>query len=222
MTTLSAPTLLTGPRVVWARRIAQLLVGLFLYGVGLALMVRAGIGVAPWDVLSQGVSLRTGLPFGLVTNIIGAIVLLLWIPIRVRVGVGTVANVLLIGTCAQLGLSVIPQQTVPGLQALVFAGGLALVAVATGLYIGARLGPGPRDGLMTGLHRRTGWRIWIVRTGIEVIVLAVGWLLGGQFGVGTIAFALLIGPMVGVTMPLFRIPETAAPRATDELPTGEV
>jgi len=160
-------------------------------------------------VLSQGVAHLTGIPFGLVTNILGALVLLLWIPIRVRVGVGTVANVLLLGTSAQLGLNVIPQQTVPWIQALVFAGGLSLVAVATGLYIGARLGPGPRDGLMTGLHRRTGWPIWIVRTGIEVVVLIVGVLLGGQFGIGTVAFALLIGPMVGVTLPLFHIPAAA-------------
>jgi len=216
MTALATPKPLTGPRATWTRRIIQLVVGLFLYGIGLALMVRAGIGVAPWDVLTQGISLRTGLPFGLVTNIVGAVVLLLWIPIRVRVGVGTVANVLLIGTCAQVGLSVIPQQTAPLLQALVFAGGLALVAVATGLYIGARLGPGPRDGLMTGLHRRTGWPIWVVRTSIEVIVLAVGWALGGQFGIGTIAFALLIGPMVGVTLPLLRIPEVAAATEQDE------
>ena len=216
MTAIATPKPLTGPRAVWVRRVIQLLGGLFLYGIGLALMVRAGIGVAPWDVLSQGISLRTGLPFGLVTNIVGAAVLLLWIPIRVRVGVGTVANVLLIGTSAQLGLSVIPQQTMPALQALVFAGGLALVALATGLYIGARLGPGPRDGLMTGLHRRTGWPIWVVRTGIEVIVLAVGWALGGQFGIGTIAFAFLIGPMVGVTLPLLRIPEAAAPTEQDE------
>lgn len=218
MTALSVPKPLTGPRAAWTRRITQLLVGLFLYGIGLALMVRAGIGVAPWDVLSQGVSLRTGLPFGLVTNIIGALVLLLWIPIRVRVGFGTVANVLLIGTSAQLGLSVIPQQTVPLLQALVFAGGLALVALATGLYIGARLGPGPRDGLMTGLHRRTGWPIWIVRTAIELIVLAAGWALGGQFGIGTIAFALLIGPMVGVTLPLFRIPERTSSQGEEAIP----
>lgn len=212
MTTLSAPRALrfaTGPRATWTRRIVQLVGGLFLYGIGLALMVRAGIGVAPWDVLSQGISLRTGIPFGFVTNIVGALVLLLWIPIRVRVGVGTVANVLLIGTSAQFGLAVIPQQTVPVIQALVFAGGLALVAVATGIYIGARLGPGPRDGLMTGLHRRTGRPIWMVRTGIEVAVLIVGVLLGGQFGIGTIAFALLIGPMVNVTLPLFHIPERA-------------
>lgn len=212
---------LAGPRAIWGRRIGQLVVGLFLYGIGLALMVRAGIGVAPWDVLSQGIAHRTGLPFGLVTNILGALVLLLWIPIRVRVGVGTVANVLLIGTSAQLGLNVIPQQTVPWIQALVFAGGLSLVAVATGLYIGARLGPGPRDGLMTGLHRRTGWPIWIVRTGIEVVVLLAGVLLGGQFGVGTVAFALLIGPMVGVAMPLFRIPEeVAAPLVEPVGPVG--
>lgn len=191
---------------IWVRRIAQLVVGLALYGIGLALMVRAGIGVAPWDVLSQGISHRTGVPFGLVTNILGAFVLLLWIPIRVRVGVGTVANVLLLGTSAQLGLSVIPQQTVPAIQAVVFAGGLALVAIATGLYIGANLGPGPRDGLMTGLHRRTGRPIWMVRTAIEVVVLVIGVLLGGQFGIGTVAFALLIGPMVNVTLPLFRIP----------------
>ncbi|MEP6841975.1 MAG: hypothetical protein ABJA11_00555 [Pseudolysinimonas sp.] len=217
MTRIAAPQPLAGRRVLWARRISQLLVGLFLYGIGIALMVRAGIGVAPWDVLTQGVSLRAGLLFGIVNNILGALVLLLWIPIRVRIGFGTVADVLLIGISAQLGLNVIPQQTVPGLQALVFSGGLALVAVATGLYIGARLGPGPRDGLMTGLHRRTGWPIWIVRTGIEVIVLAVGWALGGQFGIGTVAFALLIGPMVGVTLPLFRIPEAVAPPAADGL-----
>jgi uncharacterized membrane protein YczE len=208
---LTVPASFAGPRATWARRIGQLVVGLFLYGLGLALMVRAGIGVAPWDVLSQGISHRTGIPFGLVTNILGALILLLWIPIRVRVGVGTVGNVLLLGTSAQLGLSFIPQQTVPWVQALVFAGGLALVAVATGLYIGARLGPGPRDGLMTGLQRRTGWRIWIVRTGIEVVVLIAGIALGGQFGIGTVAFALLIGPMVNVTMPLFRVPEARTP-----------
>jgi uncharacterized membrane protein YczE len=203
----------TGGRAVWARRIAQLLFGLFFYGIGLALMVRAGVGVAPWDVLSQGISLRTGIPFGLVTNIVGGLVLLLWIPIRVRIGVGTVANVLLIGTFAQLGLTVIPQQTVPWVQGLVFAAGLLLVAIATGLYIGARLGPGPRDGLMTGLHQRTGWPIWVVRTSIEVIVLAIGWALGGQFGIGTVAFAVLIGPLVGVTLPLLHIRQAAAPAA---------
>lgn len=224
MTAIALPRL-AGSRTVWARRIAQLLLGLFLYGIGISLMVRAGIGVPPWDVLSQGVAAHTGLPFGLVTNIIGALVLLLWIPIRQRPGAGTLLNVLLIGPSAQLGLWLVPQQTVPAAQALVFAGGLALVALATGLYIGARLGPGPRDGLMTGIHRRTGLRIWIARTAIEVTVLIAGWLLGGQFGVGTIAFALLIGPMVNVTLPLLNVPVrpaavAAAGRAADGVGDG--
>lgn len=203
-----------GPRMIWARRIVQLLLGLFLYGIGIALMVRAGVGVSPWDVLTQGVSKQTGLPFGLVTNLIGAAVLLLWIPIRQKPGVGTLLNVLLIGPSAQLGLRLIPQQTVPVIQGLVLMGGIVLVAIATGLYIGARLGPGPRDGLMTGLHKRTGWKIWIVRTAIEVTVLTIGWILGGQVGIGTVAFALLIGPLVNLTLPLLVVPvgpHSAAP-----------
>ena len=205
---------LASSRLRWARRITQLLLGLFLYGIAIALMVRAGIGVSPWDVLTQGLAKQTGLPFGLLTNLIGVVVLLLWIPIRQKPGIGTVLNVLLIGPSAQLGLWIIPQQTVPIIQALVFAGGLALLAVATGLYIGARLGPGPRDGRMTGLHRRTGWRIWIVRTLIEVTVLTIGWILGGQVGIGTLAFALLIGPMVNVTLPLLTVPVGPAPAST--------
>jgi uncharacterized membrane protein YczE len=211
-------TELASSRLRWARRIVQLLLGLFLYGIAIALMVRAGIGVSPWDVLTQGLVVQTGLPFGLLTNLIGVVVLLLWIPIRQRPGVGTVLNVLLIGPSAQLGLWLIPQQTVPWVQGLVFAGGLILLAVATGLYIGARLGPGPRDGLMTGLHARTGLRIWIVRSGIEITVLVIGWILGGQVGIGTLAFALLIGPMVNVTLPVLRVPEGAAPASTETAP----
>lgn len=194
------------------RRIAQLLVGLFLYGFGIALMVRGGIGVAPWDVLTQGISLQTGLPFGLVTNLIGIAVLLLWIPIRQKPGIGTILNVLLVGPSAQFGLDVLPVVEDLFSRIILFGGGLAMVALATGLYIGARFGPGPRDGLMTGIHRKWGWKIWIVRTAIEVTVLTIGWLLGGNVGIGTLAFALLIGPMVGVTMPLLRVPE----RTTDE------
>ncbi len=194
-------------RLILARRIVQLPVGLFLYGIAIAMMVEAGIGVGPWDVLSQGVSRHTGIPFGWVTNIVGALVLIFWIPIRQRPGIGTLVNVLLIGPSAQLGLWTIPPQHVLWEQVLLFTGGLCLLAVATGLYIGARLGPGPRDGLMTGIHRRFGWRIWIVRTSIEVVVLAIGWLLGGDVGIGTLAFALLVGPMVGVTLPLLRVPE---------------
>jgi uncharacterized membrane protein YczE len=190
----------------------QLLGGLFLYGLAISLEVRAGIGVSPWDVLAQGVSNRTGIPFGLVTNLVGALVLLFWIPLRQRPGLGTVLNVLMIGPSAQLGLWLVPQQTVPVLQGLVFAAGLLLLAVATGLYIGARMGPGPRDGLMTGLRARTGWPVWAVRTGIEGTVLIVGWVLGGQVGIGTVAFALLIGPLVNITMPLFHIAAGDGPR----------
>ena len=201
------------------RRLLQLLLGLFLYGIAISLMVRAGIGLSPWDVLAQGVSLRTGIPFGLVTNLVGLVVLAFWIPIRQRPGLGTVLNVLLIGPSAQLGLTLIPQQTLLWAQILLFAGGLLLLAVATGLYIGPRLGPGPRDGLMTGLHARTGWPVWIVRTGIEVTVLIIGWILGGNAGIGTLAFALLIGPLCSRTLPLFamRLPARAAvePAAAD-------
>lgn len=210
------------PQLLWARRIAQLLVGLFLYGIAIAMMVRAGIGVAPWDVLTQGLVKQTGISFGIITIIVGAIVLLLWIPIRQKPGVGTVLNILLIGPAADFGLALLPQQHEPALQGLMFAGGLALLAVATGLYVGARLGPGPRDGLMTGIHARWGWKIWIVRTGIEVTVLAVGWLLGGQVGIGTLAFALLIGPMVGVTLPFFRVPEARPARPAASSSTEEV
>ncbi len=211
------------PNLIWTRRIAQLLVGLFLYGVAIAAMVRAGIGVGPWDVLTQGIVAQTGIGFGVVVVAVGAVVLLLWIPLRQKPGVGTVLNILLIGPSADIGLALIPQQHEWWLQGLVFAGGLVLLAIATGLYVGARLGPGPRDGLMTGIHARWGWPIWAVRTGIEVTVLVVGWLLGGQVGVGTVAFALLIGPLVGVTLPFFRVPE-ATPRRplADTAPAGEV
>ncbi|MGV8960886.1 MAG: YczE/YyaS/YitT family protein [Stenotrophomonas sp.] len=186
-------------------RLIQLLVGLLLYGLGAALMIRAGVGIAPWDVLSQGIAAQTPLSFGLATNIVGALVLLLWWPIQQKPGVGTVLNVLVIGPSAQFGLWFLPEIHGLALQAGVFALGLLMVALATGLYIGARLGPGPRDGLMTGLHARYGWPIWKVRSGIEASVLLIGWQLGGDVGFGTLAFALLIGPLCGLTLPLFGI-----------------
>jgi len=188
------------------RRIAQLLVGLFFYGISIALMVRAGVGVAPWDVLTQGIAVQTGLPFGIITNIVGVLVLLLWIPIRQKPGIGTVLNVLLVGPSAEVGLVLLPTPDGLIMQIVFFAAGLVLLAVATGLYIGARFGPGPRDGLMTGIHRKYGWKIWIVRTAIEVTVLTIGWLLGGNVGLGTLAFALLIGPMVNITIPRLLVP----------------
>jgi uncharacterized membrane protein YczE len=212
------------PAFVLTRRVTQLLVGLFAYGIAISLMVQAGIGVAPWDVLTQGLSKQTGIEFGLMTNIIGVGVLLLWIPIRQRPGLGTLANVLVIGPSAQLGLWFFPKQHELVLQVVFFAVGLVLLALATGLYIGARMGPGPRDGLMTGIHARTGWKLWRIRTVIEVTVLLVGWALGGNFGPGTVAFALLIGPMVSVTIPWLRVPlaassTTPAPEAVVEATT---
>ncbi len=204
------------PNATMTRRIAQLLVGLFLYGIAISMMVQASIGIAPWDVLAQGVSRQTHIPFGFTTNLIGLVVLLFWIPIRQKPGIGTVLNVLIIGPSAQLGLTLIPVQHILWIQITLFVVGLLLLSVATGLYIGARMGPGPRDGLMTGIHRRTGWRIWIVRTAIEVVVLLIGWALGGNFGVGTIAFALLIGPLVHFTMPRLLVPPALTPAETRE------
>lgn len=196
---------------IMTRRIVQLATGLFLYGIAIALMVRAGVGVAPWDVLTLGIEKQTGLPFGLITFLVSLVVIALWIPIRQKPGIGTLANALLVGPFAQFGLWLIPP--VEGLvwEILVFASGLLVLAIATGLYIGARFGPGPRDGLMTGIHARWGWKIWKVRTGIEVVVLAIGWLLGGNVGFGTLAFALLIGPLVNITIPRLRVPLPAVP-----------
>lgn len=194
------------PRLTMTRRIAQLGFGLFFYGFAIALMIRAEIGVAPWDVLGQGVSLSTGLPFGLVTNIVGLIVLLLWIPIRQKPGIGTVFNVALVGPSAQVGLWILPEIEGLGLRILVFVAGLLLLGIATGLYLGARFGPGPRDGLMTGIHHRYGGKIWIVRSSIELVVLTIGAILGGNLGWGTLAFALLIGPIVHFTMPRLMVP----------------
>ncbi|MBN9239474.1 MAG: hypothetical protein BGO97_07265 [Micrococcales bacterium 70-64] len=195
------------PALTMTRRVVQLLVGLFLYGFAISMMIRAALGISPWDVLSQGTVLHTGLNYAVVTNLIGVVVLLLWIPIRQKPGIGTVANVLLIGPSIEVGLWILPEVTDLVPRILLLVGGLLALAVATGLYIGARFGPGPRDGLMTGIHRRTGWPIWVVRTSIEVIVLSIGWLLGGNVGLGTLAFALLIGPLVNVTLPLLRVPE---------------
>ncbi|WEK59980.1 MAG: hypothetical protein P0Y60_11555 [Candidatus Microbacterium colombiense] len=183
-------------------RIVQLLVGLFLYGVALGLMVRGGIGVAPWDVLALGVVAQSGLGYGTVTVLVSIVVLLLWIPLRQRVGLGTLLNALLIGPSADLTLAVIPAPPSIWVGAPMFVAGLVLLAFATGLYIAANFGPGPRDGLMTGLVRITGWRVWIVRTLIEGSVLLVGFLLGGPVGVGTVLFAFGVGPLIGWFLPL--------------------
>lgn len=178
-------------------RLPRLLFGLVLFGLGLAFMVVADLGLAPWEVLHQGISRRTGIPIGTVGIITGLLVLVAWIPLGERIGVGTIANVILIGVVIDLTLLVLPEQ----LDQLIMRwaalmGGLLLVAIGSGYYIGAGLGPGPRDGLMTGLNRRTGYPIGAVRAVLEVAVLIAGWLLGGTVGIGTVFFAFGIGPLV--------------------------
>lgn len=184
-------------------RLLRLIPGLLLYGIADAFMIRAAIGVDSWTVFAQGISVRSGLSIGLLTNIIGLLVLLLWIPLRQKPGMGTVLNILLVGPGIELGLWLLPTPEALWLRIVFFTIGLLLLAVASGIYIGAHLGPGPRDGLMTGIHARYGTPIWVARTGVEVTVLVIGWILGGNVGVGTVAFALLIGPLCNLTLPLF-------------------
>lgn len=194
------------------RRALQLLVGLVLYAASIALLVRSGLGNMPWDVLSEGLSERLGWTFGTVTVVVSVLVLLCWIPLRQRPGIGTVANVLVIGVLVDPFLALLSRLEDPlplGAAVAMTAGGIVLNGVATACYIGTRLGPGPRDGLMTGLVARTGWSVRLVRSGIEVVVVAAGWLLGGTVGVGTLAYALAIGPLVHVLLPRFTLPPRA-------------
>lgn len=175
---------------------AALLVGLAGYGFSMAVMIRAGLGLDPWDVFHQGLAGRTGLSFGLVTALVGVAVLLAWIPLRNRPGIGTVANVVVIAVTVDAGLALLPAPSELPIRIAMMLGAVVLNAVSTVLYIGAGLGPGPRDGLMTGLVARSGLSVRLVRTSIEVTVLSVGWLLGGTVGVGTVVYALGIGPLV--------------------------
>lgn len=188
-------------------RSVQLTVGLVLYGAATALMVRAEIGVSSWSVLTEGLERLLPLSFGMLTVLTSVVVLAAWIPLRQRPGIGTLCNVLVIGPAADVVLALVRvPPTVPERVAL-FAGGLVLLAVATGCYIGARYGTGARDGLMVGLHERLGWPLWVARTVVEVAVVAAGWALGGDVGVGTLVAAFAIGPMVQPLMPLFtRLP----------------
>ncbi|MFD5327245.1 YitT family protein [Streptomyces sp. NPDC127092] len=189
------------------RRLVQLYAGLALYGFSSILLLRSGLGLEPWNVLHQGLAERTGLSIGVVTTVLGALILLVWIPIRQRPGLGTVSNVLVIGAAMDVSLALLPE--VHGLPARIaaMAAGIVLNGIATGLYIAARFGPGPRDGLMTGLHRLTGRSIRLVRTAIEVLVVTTGFLLGGSVGVGTVLYALAIGPLAQFFLRLFAVPE---------------
>lgn len=183
-----------------------LMLGLTGFGAGLALVVRAGLGAAPWDVLHIAVAERTGLTFGTVIILTSILVLLAWIPLRQRVGIGTIANALWVGVSADATLAVVPEAEGLGWGILVLIAGVVLNAVSAAIYIGAQLGPGPRDGLMTGINRRCGLPIGPVRIGLEVTVLAVGWLLGGPIGIAALVYALALGPIIQLTLPYVTIP----------------
>ena len=198
--------------MVRLRRLVQLYVGLWLYGLSGALQVRSGLGLDPWDVFHQGLSEHLDLAIGTMSIIVGAAVLLLWIPLRQRPGLGTVSNVVLVGVSINVGLDVLPDASAWPARVAYMVGGVLLCGIATGMYIGAHYGPGPRDGLMTGLARVTGRSIRLCRTGIELTVLVIGWLLGGTIGIGTVLFAVAIGPLTQLFLPLFD-PGRRAPEA---------
>jgi uncharacterized membrane protein YczE len=183
------------------RRLPQLLVGLVLYGVSMAMMVQSFLGLDPWDALHFGIARFVPLSFGTVVIVVGLLALLLWIPLRQRPGLGTIANTVVIGLATDATLLVLDRPDELWARVALLLGGVVLNGLAGALYIGAQLGPGPRDGLMTGLARRTGWSLRLVRTGLELTVLTVGWLLGGVVGVGTLLYALAIGPLVQFFLP---------------------
>lgn len=195
-----------------------LIVGLWLFGTGEAMLVDAALGNAPWTVFAQGVSVRTSIPIGLATFFTSVVVLLMWIPLRERPGLGTIANAVVIALALQVMIEVLPTPESLSWRLVQVLVGIALVGLGSGLYLTTNLGPGPRDGLMTGIHERTGIAVTPVRLTIEVVVLAVGWLLGGTVGVGTVLFALLIGPSVGYGL---RVVGWLA-GAKQELPPGDV
>lgn len=191
-----------------------------MYGWGCALVVLAGLGVDPWTVLAQGIAIQTGWGVGWVTNLVGLAVLLLWIPLRQRPGLGTIANIALVGTALQISLTLIAPPQTPIMRALFLIAGVTVVGMASGIYIGARFGPGPRDGLMTGLHARFGWPLWACRAIVEATVLVAGILLGGTVGIGTVVFAATIGPAVHASVAIVdriraaaRMRRLAGPRA---------
>ncbi len=191
------------PRYHRAARFAQLFVGLALYGASSSLLVIGGRGLVPWDVLHQGLQRQTGIAIGTWSILVGLVVLLLWIPLHEQPGIGTVSNAIVIGSTIDLVLWLVPDAHGTVLRWGCCLIGVLLNGIATGLYIGAGLGPGPRDGLMTGLARRTGYSLRLVRTGLEAGVLGVGWILGGTVGLGTVVYLLAIGPLAHLFVPLF-------------------
>lgn len=191
------------------QRLARCVTGLALFGVGIALLLDANLGAAPWDVFHTGVSEHTGIAVGTIIILTGVALLLLWIPLGEKPGLGTVLNALEIGLVVDLVLPIVPEPDHLGVRLVMMAGGVVVIAIGSGLYLGAGLGPGPRDGLMTGLARR-GLSIRVARTGVEIAVLVAGVLLGGAIGLGTALFALAIGPLVQVFLPWLTMRESPA------------
>jgi uncharacterized membrane protein YczE len=192
-----------------ARRWLMLMCGLVCFGFGIALMVQAGLGLGPWESLHQGISYRTGIPIGTISILLGAPILLMWLPLGERIGVGTVLNVVCIGMVTNISLTFLPKFSLLALQLVQMALGIVIIGIGSGLYLSTRLGAGPRDGLMMGLIRRTGWSVRVTRTALELTVLTIGFLLGGSIGIGTLAFALGIGPVVQL---VFKVLGTAQKR----------
>ncbi|WEK57127.1 MAG: hypothetical protein P0Y52_11320 [Candidatus Brevundimonas phytovorans] len=188
---------------MWIRRFVQLQLGLCLFGFSAALMVRAGLGLDPWNVFHQGLSAQFGISLGTVVIAMGVLVMLMWIPLRQKPGLGTLSNIFVIGLALDASLALLPTVEGQGFRAALMVSGVLLNAIASAAYIGAGMGPGPRDGLMTGLNRRLGWSIRVSRLTVEIVVLGLGWLLGGTIGLGTIAYALAIGPLIQVFLPWF-------------------
>lgn len=204
------------------RRIAQLIIGLFLYGFALAMMIKGALGISPWDVLHQGIARHIPLSYGEVVIATSFVVLALWIPLKQWPGVGTFANAVLVGLSIDIGMALLPTPHNLGMRIGFLVIGIALNGFAGAVYIGAQLGPGTRDGLMTGLVARTGLPVWVVRTGIEVLVVAGGFLLGGNLWIGTVAYAVGIGPLVQFFLPLVTVRLSLPDRRDTTAYTGEM
>jgi len=201
-----------------ARRLPQLYAGLVAYGVSLAMMYRGDLGLAPWDVLHSGLIRHLPITIGQAVVLCSFLVLLLWIPLREVPGLGTISNALVVGVSADVTLGLLAEPDALALRVALMLGGIVLCGLATALYIGAQLGRGPRDGLMTGLARRTGRSIRVVRTGLELAVVVVGVLLGGTIGLGTVLYALAIGPLAQLWLPAFLVEVTAPEREAEPAP----
>lgn len=206
-----------------ARRLPKLIIGLILFGAGIAAMANAGLGLGPWEAFHQGIARHTGLELGTVSIVLGVPILALWLPLRERPGIGTVLNIAIIGVATNLALPLLPKPVDTAPQLIEMALGVLTIGVASGIYLATDLGAGPRDGLMTGVHHRFGWSISRARTAVELTVLVVGFLLGGTVGLGTVVFALGIGPIVqwslGVFDPTGRVARRrAAARGPDPVP----